>query len=59
MKLSKNHIFNLLDRIEDKTGRMSHELPELAEKLESWQFGNLKDLYFYNFLTKFFDDINV
>lgn len=54
----KNRIFNLLDRIEDKTGKMAHEIVGLNEKLNHWQKGLVRDLFFLNYLSKFLDDLN-
>lgn len=57
-QLLVNMIFTTLDNIEAKTGVMAHETPDLAEKLKLWQDKKTKDLYFYNYLTKFFDKVN-
>lgn len=55
-----NCIFALLDSIEHKLGNdiMAHQIPEIKDDLKSWQDRTLKDLYFYNRLTKFWDSIN-
>lgn len=59
MRQDKNHIFNRLDRIEDLTEKMIHEIPELADKMKQWQDGELKDLYFYETLNKYWDSLNM
>jgi hypothetical protein len=58
MRNDKSHIFHRLDRIEDITGKMIHEIPELADKLKSWQDGDLNDIYFYETLNKYWDSLN-
>lgn len=54
----KQMIFKMLDRIENKTGIMAHNIPEIAEKLQNWQDGKIKDSYFIEFLNKYWDAIN-
>ena len=56
--LLKQRIWNILDSIEDKLGKMAHEVPELAEDLELYQNGKIKPLYYFNKLTKVFDELN-
>jgi hypothetical protein len=57
--LRVNMIHNLLDKIENKLNLMAHEIPELKDKLLAYQDGKIKPLYFYNYLTKYWDEINV
>lgn len=54
----KNSIFNLLDRVEDKTGKMAHEIEEIKYDLEKWQNGEIRSIYFKEVLNKFFDGLN-
>lgn len=51
------HIFKALDKIEDSTGVMAHELPTLMDKLKQWKDGELKDSYFMEYLNKQLDKI--
>jgi hypothetical protein len=53
-----NQIFNLLDRIEDKTNTMAHEIPSIAPYLRQWQDKQVTDLAFYNFICKEWDKVN-
>ena len=55
----KRRIFSALDDIEDYTGLMAHEIPEIRDNLRSWQDGNLRDLYFERRLMRFLDSLNV
>lgn len=56
-EIQTNRIFKTLDRIEDKTGKMAHEIPELAENLKRWQDGKLNGIYFLEQLNKFLDEL--
>lgn len=42
----KNQIFKSLDKIEELTGKMAHELPGISERLKLWQDGQIKDSFF-------------
>lgn len=57
-QLRKQMMWNLVDLIEDKLGVMAHEIPELRDVLKDYQDQKIKPLYFYNYLTKFFDEVN-
>lgn len=59
MKQDKSHIFKRLDRIEDVTGKMIHEIPELSEVMRNWQDGMINDIYFYEFINKYWDKLNM
>lgn len=54
----KNIIFNILDRIEDRTKLMINEIPELKDYMRKWQDGKLKDIYFKEILNKYVDELN-
>ncbi len=54
----KNRVFNLADRIEDKTNKMVHEIPELAVKFKTWQDGKAKDSYIIETFNKYIDKLN-
>lgn len=56
-EIQSNRIFARLDRIEDKTGKMAHEIPELTENLKRWQDGKLSGVYFLEQLNKFLDEM--
>ena len=56
-EIQTNRIFARLDRIEDKAGKMVHEIPELAENLKRWQDGKLSGVYFLEQLNKFLDEM--
>lgn len=57
MRQDKAHIFKRLDRIEDVTGEMIHHIPELADTMKLWQDGMVNDIYFYEFLNKYWDKL--
>lgn len=59
MRKDKQHIFNRLDRIEGLTGKMIHEIPELSEVMRNWQDGMINDIYFYEFINKYWDKLNM
>ena len=54
----RGYIFKRLDRIEDVTGSMIHEIPELSEVMRNWQDGMVSDIYFYEFISKYWDSLN-
>ncbi len=56
-EIQTNRIFARLERIEDKTGKMAHEMPEIAPKLKAWQDGKFNGIYFLEFLNKFLDQM--
>jgi len=49
-------IFRMLDQIENKTGVMAHEIPEISVQLKDWQDGKLPSSYFKEQLNKYWDD---
>lgn len=51
-------ILNRLETIEDKLGRMAHEIPDLDLNLRKWQDKETKDISFYNYLVTFLDEVN-
>jgi regulator of replication initiation timing len=58
MTFNKNRIFNTLDKIEDKTEIMIHEIPELKHELKLWQDNKIQDLFFFNLLMKYLDSLD-
>lgn len=56
-QIATNRIFKTLDRIENKLGKMAHEISAIAPKLKAWQDGKLNGIYFLEFLNKFWDDL--
>ena len=54
-----NMVWSILELIEDKQGKMGHEIPELKTDLYKFQDGKLRGIVFYNRLTKYWDTINV
>lgn len=57
-EVMKARIWNLLDSIENKLGKMAHET-DLVDELKKFQDGDLKPLYFYNRLAKYWDSLNM
>jgi hypothetical protein len=51
----RSHIFRRLDSIEDKQGKMIHEIAELKGPMQSWQNGLMKDHVFFEILAKYID----
>lgn len=49
-------IFRMLDQIEDETGIMADEIPEISAQLKEWQDGKLPNSYFKEQLNKYWDD---
>ena len=58
MRQDKSHIFKRLDRIEEVTGNMIHEIPELSEVMRNWQNEMINDVYFYEFINKYWDSLH-
>lgn len=54
----KQRIFSLLYRIEEKSGKMAHEIPEIMENLKKWQDGEIKSSYFNLTLCTYFDHMD-
>lgn len=57
-EIMKARIWTLLDVIENKLGKMAHDT-DLADELKKFQDGDLKPLYFYNRLAKYWDMLNM
>lgn len=58
MQDNRQRVFYMLDLIEDKTGIMAHEIPELKDRLRLWQDENINTSSFMLTLNKFWDNIN-
>jgi predicted DNA-binding protein (MmcQ/YjbR family) len=56
--IAKNRCFIMLDTIEDKTKIMAHENEKIMNEFKDWMDGKIKDVYFLNFLNRYFDEIN-
>ena len=57
----KNRIYNMLDKIEDKTETMAHEIPDIRGALDGWQkseYLESKGLFLYNVLCLYWDNLN-
>jgi len=56
----KTRIFGLLDSIERRLGEtvMIHQIPDLGQKLKSWQDGKVSDIIFLMYLTRTYDEMN-
>jgi len=54
----KGRIHRLLETIEDKTGKMAHEIDEVRHQLKNWQDGHLANSTFTEHLNKFVDLLN-
>lgn len=57
MQLTRQMIWNLVDSIEDAKGLMAHEISDLAPRLQAYQDEKIGALAFYNFLTKYYDEM--
>ena len=58
-QISRNRIFNLVDRIENKTGEMIEEIESLAELFRLWQDGKVRNPYMINTLSSFLDQLEM
>lgn len=58
-RLQVNQIFNLLERIENKTMTMADHNSMICNELKRWQDGEIRHAYFYNFLTRYWDSLNM
>ena len=50
-----SRIYTLLEAIENKTGKMAHEIEGLSEKLKRWQDKEIKTSYFNLFVIDFLE----
>lgn len=57
-QISRNRVFNMPDKIENRVGLMAHEIPELSEQLKLWQDFKIKDYQFIETLNKYIDQLN-
>lgn len=57
-QININMIYKILDSIENKKHIMAHDIPGLSDKLKEFQDGKLRPIYFINYLSKFFDELN-
>lgn len=57
-QIRKDRVFSLLDRIEDRTNKMVHEITELSDKLKAWQDFKVTDTQFIETLNKYIDTLN-
>ena len=51
-------ILIMIARIEAKTGKMAHEIPELKDGLKAWQDGEIKSSYFNLTVVNYFDKLD-
>ena len=56
--LQTSAIFSLLDKIEDKTGRMAHEIDKISNQLRLWQKSMVSNSFMKETLNKYWDEIN-